>query len=124
MARRWWSIQHAFLNRMGQIERETNLRSRIYIRWLDAYHICHGRQFISELTELNDKEKTILTKKIPDNYEFRGIQPFLNVLIKINIILWVLLFLINNNLLHSNMQIIIVFVIICIFLFLKEWNEP
>jgi len=105
LARRWWSIGHAMFRRMEHIERQSQLRTNLYVRYLnqlaDKMPDCQEEELVKFATK--DEEATLdqpfLDKKLIEdlyrlsrNYEHRGIQPMMEFVIKINIAAWVAFF--------------------------------
>jgi hypothetical protein len=141
LARRWWSIQNALLNRMEQIEREKTikLRSNLYIKWLDHEYLCMDKLEFTEDESSSSPGKPFYPKSLREkigNYEHRGIQPLLKFLKNIIICGWIFLIIIiylNFDLVQVFKNIIdkklleiitvIAFIITSICLYLKKSNS-
>ena len=107
-ANRWWSIQHAIIERMKEIE--------LIMEWKINRYVCSCDEKVKEdktdVIEqlLKDIRKTlhcinecltnklynrtpvkVNSKNLPENYELRGIRPMIDFFIWVNIIAWIVI---------------------------------
>ncbi|MEK6575284.1 MAG: hypothetical protein AABZ58_13335 [Chloroflexota bacterium] len=88
-ARRWWSIEQAMFRRMEHIERQSQLRSNLYVGYLD-----NRIEFTEKAEEATIDRPFLKQELIHDfrnlraNYERRGIRPMTQFIVEINIVAW------------------------------------
>jgi hypothetical protein len=98
MARRWWSIQHAFFMRMRHIEKELGLYQARYIQYLDHPDTLSESglpdSFANEIRSRAGKRKKLLPI-----HQRRGIQSILVFLPVVILIPWAIytLWLFSNS---------------------------
>jgi len=101
-ARRWWSIQHLKLERMHEIDQQIRFRQSVLVEERDVEAQKHRRYwqkygcFLQRIWNqlcysIPDNTSAVLSfrKSIQENYEYRGIQPAVRILVCTNILLWV-----------------------------------
>ena len=89
LARRWWSIEQVMFRRMEHIERQSQVRTNLYVGYRD------GRVEFATNPEAGTTNQPFLNQElITDldgigNYEIRGVQPMMRFIVEINIAAWV-----------------------------------
>jgi hypothetical protein len=127
LAKRWWSIQQAFIRRMEIIERQINFGGNLYIAYLDKINCRREIRIRDDFSNLSDEIKQELGEI--NNYECHGIISVLFYLMFVNIISWLSLAIIMDykfilNLDKSVILSIIYSVILLFWFFFEIWNRP
>jgi hypothetical protein len=99
IVKRWWSIQHIKYERMRELEKLLGFRqcSMVCERDCEAMEHIKSYRFIYVIRYKKMPKKTISKRSIDisriKNYEHRGIQPAISLLLWSNFVLWLSLYL-------------------------------
>jgi hypothetical protein len=131
MARRWWSIQHLKYERIRKIEDNlgfsqvtmVNERDTETMQHIKSYRFIHWFRYQIP-RNITPKRCDDITKI--ENYEHRGIQPAIKLLLFSNAILWLILIIFSCglNLHYSDLPVFIIFISLLLIMFvLYFWRQ-
>jgi hypothetical protein len=143
-ASRWLSIQEVVLRRMEHIERESQLRTNLYVGYLDAKNVSDVGstadnpeprvQFEADETIASVSKPFLQSALIRDlegiKYNYRGIKPMINFFVICNIAVWVVFIIFKFSSIFSSLEayicqsiITILFTIGFFILLLYQWRK-
>lgn len=133
LSRRWWSIQHLKFRRMNAIEQRLGFQQNSLVVLADLKAMAHvraqqtsGRLFTRICSRVSHEIPSNIDPQTHgdiSNYEYRGNQPVLRMLVATNVIVWictVLAMAMPHNVMPQTASAILAF-----FLFiLLYWRKP
>src|SRR5262249_28615283 len=95
---RWYSILQVMIRRMEHIERQSSIRSNLYVAYLNGREgMNFGAMWENQSINQPSLRKELIDdlNKIKSDYEHRGIKPIINLFVGINIFGWSIIIIVS-----------------------------